>query len=71
MFTPVTHCTTMCKESACRIIRPVISLEHYGGEEFSEKGPNFLNYVQHIFPGVLKNFPKGGFVLPAPPWLQA
>jgi len=26
-----------------------------GGEEFS-KGPNFLNYVQHIFSGVANNF---------------
>ena len=21
------------------------------GEEFSERGPNFFNYAQHIFPG--------------------
>jgi len=25
--------------------RPVTSLRHQGGEEFSERGPNFLNYV--------------------------
>jgi len=30
---------------------------------FSERGPSFLNYVQHIFPG--------GVNPPAPPWLQA
>jgi len=27
-----------------------------GGEEFSERGTNFLNYVQHIFPRGAKNF---------------
>jgi len=26
--------------------RPVTSLGHQGGEEFSESGPIFLNYVQ-------------------------
>jgi len=39
--------------------RPVTSLGHYGGGEFSERGPNFLNYVQHIFPGEEKDFPSG------------
>jgi len=29
-------------------IRPVTSLEHQVGEEFSERGPNFSNYA-HIF----------------------
>jgi len=32
--------------AATIMCRPVISLEHYGGEEFSERGSNFLNYVQ-------------------------
>jgi len=36
--------------------RPVISLGRQGGEEFSESGANFLNYVQHIFPGEAKIF---------------
>jgi len=27
-----------------------------GGEEFTERSPNFLNYVQHIFPGKGKIF---------------
>jgi len=27
-----------------------------GGEEFSERGPNFVNYVQHIFSGGRKKF---------------
>jgi len=26
--------------------RPITSLGHQGGEEFSESGPNFSNYVQ-------------------------
>ena len=26
---------------------------------FSERGPNFLNYVQHIFPGGKKHFLGG------------
>jgi len=30
--------------------RAVTSLGHQGGEEFSKRGPSFLNYVQHIFP---------------------
>jgi len=43
--------------------RPVTSLGLQGGEEFSESGPNFLNYfqyfknVQHIFPGGGRKFP--------------
>jgi len=32
------------------MVRYVNSLGHQEGEEFSE-GSNFLNYVQHIFPG--------------------
>ena len=39
--------------------RPVTSLGAQGGEELSERGANFLNYVQHIFPG--------GEKPPAPP----
>jgi len=30
----------------CCLNRPVSSLGHQGGEEFSERGHNFLNYVQ-------------------------
>ena len=45
------------------IFRPVTSLGHQEGEEFSERGPNFLNYVQHIFPGVGEKFSRGS----APP----
>jgi len=37
------------------------------GEEFSERDPNFLNYVQYIFPGDEKFFPRGA----SPPWLGA
>ena len=29
-----------------QMFRPVTSLEHQRGEEFSARGPNFLNYVQ-------------------------
>ena len=42
--------------------RPVTSLGHQGGEEFSERGsifylyPLVLTYAQHIFPGEAKNF---------------
>jgi len=49
-------------------IRPVNSLGRQGGEEFSESGPNILNYV-HYFQNVsniffqrgAKNFPGGLF----------
>ena len=34
----------------------VTNLGHQKGEEFSERGPNFLNYVQHIFQGGQKIF---------------
>jgi len=37
------------------------------GEMFSERGPDFLNYVQHIFPGGAKIFLGGD----SPPWLRA
>ena len=43
------------------------SLGHQGGEEFSERGKNFLNYVQHIFPGWGKIFLGGGRVGASPP----
>ena len=32
-------------------MRPVTSLGDQGDKEFSERGPNFLNYAQHIFQG--------------------
>jgi len=35
-------------------------LGHYGGEEFSEKGPNVLNCVQHSFSRGGEKFSKGG-----------
>jgi len=38
--------------------RPVASLERKG---FSERGSDFLNYVQHIFPGAK--------IFSVPPWL--
>jgi len=34
----------------------VTSLGHQGGEEFSDRDPNFFNYVQHIFPDGTKKF---------------
>jgi len=34
----------------------VTSLGYQGGEEFSDRDPNFFNYVQHIFPDGTKNF---------------
>jgi len=37
-----------------------------GGEEFFQKGPNFLNYVEPISPGVSKNFAAPPL---RPPWL--
>ena len=33
------------------LARPVTSLRQQGGEEFSERGPNFVVYVQYIFSG--------------------
>ena len=30
------------------VYRPITSLEHQGGEEFSERRSNFLNYVQYF-----------------------
>jgi len=38
-----------------------------GGEEFSDSGANFSNYVQYIFPGQAKIFLGGD----SPPWLRA
>ena len=52
------------------IDRPVTGLGHQEGEEFCERCPNFLNYVQNIFPRGAKNF-LGGFAPPAPSWLRA
>jgi len=35
-----------CAECVClHYDRPVTSLGHQAGEEFSERGPNFLSYV--------------------------
>jgi len=45
--------------------RPDTSLGHLGGEEFSKRSPNFINYVQHIFPRGAKNF--AGVRLPYAP----
>ena len=45
------HDATMVGSYICARGRTVTSLGHQGGEEFSERGPNFLNYVQHSFPG--------------------
>jgi len=48
--------------------RPVTSLTHQEGREFSERGSNFLNYVQHIFPGGGGEiFSKGDFAPCSPP----
>jgi len=59
--------------SDCINPRPVTSLGHQEGKEFSERGPNFLNYVQNFkimsntfFQGGEK-FSKGSW----PPWLRA
>jgi len=41
-----------------------------GGEEFSERGPNFLNYVQNIFPGAGEIFSRGASP-PCTPWLRS
>ena len=38
---------------------PVTNLGHQGCEEFSERGPNILNYILHIFWGVVKIFAGG------------
>jgi len=44
--------------------RSVTSLGHQGGgEKFSERCPNFLNYVQQIFPGG-KKFSRRSFAPP-------
>ena len=48
--------------------RPVTSLGHQGGKEFSERSPSFWNYVRDIFPGREKNVLGG---LRPPPWLRA
>jgi len=58
----------LCREDA----GPQPAWDTRGSEEFSERGPKFLNffqvlnYTQHIFPGRAKNF-SGGEKLPAPP----
>ena len=49
----------MWMNDAGRKTSPVPSLGHQGGEEFSERGPNFLNCVQHIFPRGAQNFAGG------------
>jgi len=41
-------------EGTCHPPRP--AWDTRSGEEFSERDPNFVNYFQHIFPGVAKNF---------------
>jgi len=52
------------KEASSVCGRPVTSLgQQEGGEELCERGPKFLNYVQHIFPGEAKNF-AGGLLPP-------
>jgi len=47
------------KMMLCLLTRPVTSSGHKGGGEFSERGPIFLNYVQHILPRGAKNFRRG------------
>jgi len=44
--------------------------ETMGIKEFSERGPNFLNYVQHFFPERRKFF-YGVIRPPVPRWLWA
>ena len=54
--------------------RPVTSLGHQGGEEFSERGPHFLNYAQYFkqcpthFSRGWKNFVGGAS---PSPWLRS
>jgi len=45
---------------------PLPAWDNRRGEEFTEMGPNFLKYIQHIFPVGGKKF-SGGFFPPAPP----
>jgi len=52
--------------SVCAALRPVTSLGHQEGQrvfreepKFFELCPIFLNFVQHIFSGVAKNFLGG------------
>jgi len=56
-------------------LRPVTSLGHQEGDEFSESGPNFLNYVQYYlilsntFFQRVQNIFCGGIRLPCGPTL--
>jgi len=54
--------------------RPVTSLGHQGGEEIFEGGVIILNktgaYVQHIFSGVAKVFPRRASHPLRPPYLR-
>ena len=50
--------------------KPVTSLgQQGGGEEYSERSPNFLNYVQHTFPGGGRN--ESGHGPSTPPLIVA
>jgi len=55
------RCCNMGHFLCSRVVRagPLPAWDTRGGEEFSERGPNFLNYVQHTFPGGQK-FSIGG-----------
>ena len=46
--------------------RDVVSLGHQEGRRVFWRGPNCLNYVQHIFPGDAKNNPGFFFPLRSP-----
>ena len=52
-------CTSSHLYLSCGRSSPVTSLGHQGGRRVFWKGPNLLNYVQHIFPRGAKNFPGG------------
>jgi len=54
---PQARCSAAFVENYLFATRPVTSLGHQEGRRvFREGGPNFLNYVQHIFPDGRKIF---------------
>ena len=52
-------CFEVCVSMTVFVARPITSLEQQVAEEFSERGQNFLNYVQY-FQTMSNTFFQGG-----------